>query len=372
MKSLIAFRSTFPLAALAAILAGCNAGGSQPIGESRAALPSRVAQTGGADIGRALALTNPVGFVPAQRVDRKKSWISPQWRSALRKTHKNTKVLWGADVDYAAVEAYDYKTGALIGEVTGFSYPYGLCSDTNGNVYVADFSLEEGFEIQADTLSIIKSWPTGGEAIGCSVNRSGDVAFTNFYPGGVVVFPGGGPTGHTYPGPGYDWPAGYDPNGNLFVECNYVSPCSSPHIAELPAGGSSWIVLNFSPGITFSAAVQWDGKYLALADAQCNGSNESCIDQVTVSGSTVTLVNRVRFTTGTGCSNYLDFGGSVGFNAKNPNGLLTRGATALVASNLWCSPGPVDIWPYPVGGAPKRVLQLMPYSYVYGVTITKI
>ncbi|HMF29631.1 MAG TPA: hypothetical protein VKE42_12705, partial [Candidatus Cybelea sp.] len=152
--------------------------------------------------------------------------------------------------------------------------------------------------------------------------------------------------------------------------CNYVSPCSNPHIAELPAGSSQWIFLNFSPGITFPGPIQWDGKYLAVGDQSCSGSDDSCIDEVTVSGSTVTLVNRIQFT-GSGCSNYVDFGGSVGFNARNPNGLFKHEATALAASNLWCFPSPIDIWPYPAGGAPKRVLQLMPYSYVYGVTLVK-
>ncbi|MBV9334179.1 MAG: hypothetical protein JO146_09240 [Candidatus Eremiobacteraeota bacterium] len=355
-------RDTFSAAFIGAVLAGCSAGGSQIIGGPRAAA-----------IGHALAMTNIAGLVPQQYVSRQKSWVSPQWRSALRSKHKKTKLLWISDLGYAAVEAYDYETGALIGEVTGFSYPYGLCSDKNGNVYVSDFSLDKGFEIQAGTFKIINSWPTGGEAIGCSVSNGGDVAFTNFYPGGVVIFPGGGPTGHTYSGPGYDWAAGYDPNGNLFVECNYASPCSSPRIAELPAGGSSWISLNFSSGIGFAAAVQWDGKYLALADQACGSTSNTCIDQVTVSGSTVTLVNRVRLSAGSsGCSNYVDISGSWGFNAKDPNGILKREATALASPNLSCFPSPVLIWPYPAGGAPKRVLQLMPSSSGYGATITKI
>jgi hypothetical protein len=346
---------------MTAMLGGCN-------GSS-----SAVPQSGATDVARTLALTNPAHFVPAQRVGGRKSWISPLLRNALQNTHKKKrKLIWVSDVEYGALEAYDYKTGAEIGEVTGFSYPYGLCSDASGNVYFADFSLEEGFEIQARTFEIIKTWPTGGEAIGCSVSRNGDVAFTNFYPGGVVVFPGGGSSGTFYPGPGYDWPATYDPNGNLFVTCNYAAPCSSPRIAELPAGGSQWMFLNFSTGITFPGAVQWDGKYLAFADQSCSGTNNSCVDQVTVSGSSATLVNQVQLTAGgSSCSGYVDIGGSWGFNAKDPNGLLKREANALASPNLWCS-GSVDIWPYPAGGAPERVLPLMPNSYAYGATITKI
>jgi len=126
--------------------------------------------------------------------------------------------IWASDVGYGSVDMIAYPSGTLIGQVAGFSFPYGLCSDKSGNVYVTDFSLEEGFEIQAGSTTVINSWPTGGEAIGCSVSNSGDVAFTNFYPGGVVVFPGGGPTGTTYLGPAYDWPASYDKKGHLFVE----------------------------------------------------------------------------------------------------------------------------------------------------------
>ena len=341
---------------IAAILAGCAAGSS-------AAPP-----VGGADIRRALALSNPVGLVPAQRIARQQSWISPQWRSALGNAHKlKGKVLWGADLEYGALEAYDYKTGALIGEVPGFSYPYGLCSDSNGDVYVSDFSNEEGAEIQAGTFNIIKTWPTGGEAIGCSVSKSGDVSFTNFYPGGVVVFPGGGPTGTTYSGPGYDWPAGYDKNGSLFVECNYVSPCSSPHLAELVSG--SWQFLNFDQSIAFPAAVQGGAPDIGVADQNYNFADTTAIYWTSISGSNAHAVRTYNME-GSGCSSYMDDSSSWGSLAKqHANGVQIKKVKGVAAANLWCFPSPINIYGKK-GGTPASTISVLTYQYDYGVTFT--
>jgi hypothetical protein len=238
-------------------------------------------------------------------------------------------------------------------------------------VYVSDFDLEEGFEIKAGTAKVINSWKTGGESIGCSVSNGGDVSFTNFYPGGVVVFPGGGPTGHDYSGPGYDWPAGYDNKGNLFVICNYLAPCSNPQLWELPAGGNQWTPLTFNGELAFPTGVQWDGKYLAFGGGGC--SDAACIDQVTVSGSTATVVNTVQLNSGSYCSPYVDFSSGWAQDAGNPNGLVKSHTTAIAAPNLWCSPSPILVWSYPAGGNPKRAIgPVYPYEYDYGATLIKI
>lgn len=362
MKMSAILRCGVALAALAAILAGCTGVGSQMPGQSPIAASLR-------DLQR----SNRVGVVPAQHI-LKRSWIDPRWGNDLRDPHhKKQKLLYLSDLEYGSLDIVNYKTGAAVGQVAGFEYPYGDCSDKNGNVYVADFDQEEGFEIQAGTTTVINSWPTGGEAIGCSVSNSGDVAFSNFYPGGVKIV-AGPDAGASYPGPGYDWPAGYDNKGNLFVMCNYVAPCSNPHLAELPAGSDQWILLNFSASsITFPSGIEWDGKYLAMA-AQCQSGNSSCVAQVTVSGSTATVVNTVELDAGgSGCSSYVDLGGSWAEDARNPNGQLKSRTTAIAAANLWCFPSPVLVWPYPAGGPPKRVISLLsPYQYDYGTALIKI
>ncbi|HMF28826.1 MAG TPA: hypothetical protein VKE42_08645, partial [Candidatus Cybelea sp.] len=165
------------------------------------------------------AMSNVAGKgVPATRHPLAKSWH-------IKPPPGTSGTLWATDLEYGSVDEVAYPSGTLVGQVTGFSYPYGDCSDSSGNVYVSDFSNEALYEISGG--SVVNSWSSGGEAIGCAVSNQGDVSVTNFYPGGVKIV-AGPHAGSSYSGPGYDWPAGFDSNNNLYVECNYISPCSSP------------------------------------------------------------------------------------------------------------------------------------------------
>lgn len=302
----------------------------------------------------------------AQTVSLGKSWISSQWRSELRNAHHRKRLLLYVGVaGYpGAVDILDYKTGALMGQLLDvFVAPDGLCSDPKGNVYVADYSLDEGFEIQAGTTNVVKSWQTDGSANGCAVSENGDVAFTNFKTGpsgggNVEVFPGGAPSGVVYPGPGYnDMPAAYDNKGNLFETCD-TGPCtgSSPELWELPAGGSSWMPLSSKSAIPW-APIEWDGKYLAILCDISQSRRKACIDQVTVSGSTAKVVNIVRFSADRGCGRYLAID-NWAEDAKRPDGQTTSPATQIAALDSQCNPAPILVWSYPSGGAPKRIIHV--------------
>ena len=271
--------------------------------------------------------------------------------------------IWATDLEYASVDVIAYPSGTLIGQVSGFSYPYGDCSDKSGNVYVADFNDEEGFEIQAGTTKVINSWPTGGETIGCSVSDGGDVSFSNFYPGGVIVFPGGGHTGIGYAGPGYDWPAGYDPHGNLFVMCNYVAPCSSPHLAELPAGSSSWVLLNLNEAIYFPSGVQWMDKYLGI------GASDG-IELVAISGSNATVVKTITLHGGS-CGSSSDLGRSWADILKQPNGVVNKKIKDIAVSNVACFPSSIDMYKAKNGKFIRSIGHAEQYQDDYGVTFTK-
>jgi len=268
-------------------------------------------------------------------------------------------------VEYAAVDVISYPGGTLIGQVAGFSGPWGLCSDKNGNVYVADFYGEKGYEIQAGTTNVINSWSTGGNTIGCSVSDSGDIAFTNFSPGGAVVFARGGPTGTTYPGPGRDWPAGYDKKGRLFVECNDGSPCSTPHLAEL--SGGKWTLLNLDTTITFPGAVQLMGAVLGVSDQEPNGMFGAAIYNTKVDGDNAHDVRTVNYNGSSDCSSPA-LGASWGSISKKPDGLQSvKGAIRDIAASAGCG---IGIWDAAKGGDPLTALQ-PPNTAPGPVTFTK-
>lgn len=353
-------RCALGVAAGLTILAGCSANGNTPqLGGNTATQSVRHDIQ---ELNRTFAMTNVLHKgIPAGRRPLAHSW--------MRKPPKaTTGTIWATDLEYGSVDMIAFPSGTLIGQVSGFEYPYGDCSDKAGNVYVADFDLEEGFEIQAGTTKVINSWPTGGESIGCSVSNAGDVAFTNFYPGGVKIV-AGPDGGASYPGPGYDWPAGYDLHGNLFVECNYAAPCSNPSFAELLAGSSSWIFLNLKTAVNFPAAVQWMDKHLGVADQNLNSSNLTGIDLVKITGSQAIVIKTITLG-GTGCSSYADVSASWGSVSKKPNGLTTKKIKFIIAGNLWCFPSPINVYKGK-GGNPIDSIYVLTYQYDYGVTFTK-
>jgi hypothetical protein len=339
-----------PLSVIAAVafLSACSSNGATP--------------SLGTGLNERMAMTNPRHQgIPIQR---------PLAHSWMRRPPKGSKgTIWASDLGYASVDLISYPSGTLTGQVAGFEYPYGLCSDKKGNVYVADFGTATGYEIEAGTTSVIDSWPTGGEAIGCSVSNTGDVAFTNFYPGGVIVFPGGGPTGTNYPGPGYDWPAGYDKRGNLFVECSYAAPCSTPHLAEL--SGGKWTLLDFDTTISFPGAVQLMGAVLGVADQAPGGETEMGLYYTSVNGSSAHDVKTVIFTGVHSCP-YIEWPASWGSLSKKPDGIQSRkGAIkSIAATDANCSAG-VAVWNAAKGGAPMKTFEPLSGEGVIGTTFTK-
>jgi hypothetical protein len=357
MKIFSLARYAFGIAAGVALLAGCSANGTTPSLGGSSVAPQSVHGGGHSfqELNKLFAMTNMHHQgLPTQHP------LAHSWHIKPPKGTSGT--LWNSDLEYASVDEVAYPSGTLVGQVTGFSYPYGLCSDKSGNVYVADFSLEELFEISGGV--VVNSWATGGESIGCSVSNTGDVSVTNFYPGGVKIV-AGPDAGASYPGPGYDWPAGYDKNGNLFVECNYISPCSSPHVAELISG--SWQFLSFNQTINFPAATQAMGKYIGFAD-QAYPTNLTGIWLTKVSGTTASASKAVVLQGGS-CSTYMDDSSSWGEIGKKPNGIGPKKVKGLAAPNLWCFPTPVNIYKKN-GGAPTSSIVYDHYQLDYGTTFT--
>lgn len=357
MKMFSIARYAFGVAASVALLTGCSASGSTPSLGSSSTAPQTVGHHSIQELNRLFTMTNVMHKgIPVQH---------PLTHSWMHKAPPGTTgTLWATDMEYATVDIIAYPSGTLMGQVAGFSYPYGDCSDKYGNVYIADFDLEAGYEMTSSGV-VIASWATGGNTIGCSVSKTGDVAFTNFYPGGVVVFPANSGSGTTYSGPGYDWPAGYDRNGNLYVECAYVSPCSSPSLFE----GPMWTKLNFNKTIGFAAAVQNMGKLIGVADQEPSSQYAFGIYLTSVSAGTATS-NKSIIMTDSGCSTYMDDSSSWGSINKKPDGVISKNVNQIAAANLFCLPSPINIYGKN-GGTPIGDFLYLSYQYDYGVTFTK-
>jgi hypothetical protein len=255
VRALRLSRFTLSSCVAAALLAGC--GGSQPPIGAPGAVP------------QASAI--------ATHADRGKSWMLPE--------AKTDDLLYISNV--YTVTVYSYPKGKHVGTLKGFYEPFGECSDSAGDVFIANGDTILEYEhsgkkpIQTLTLS-------GYGSVSCAVDSTtGNLAVTwnkGSYPGYVAIYPdaSGSPALYSIGSMQFIF-CGYDPAGNLYVD-GEASNENKFLFAELPKGGSSLENITLNQSFEYAGAVQWDGKYVAVGDDEAQK-----IYQFTISGSSGTL-----------------------------------------------------------------------------------
>lgn len=343
----------------AAMLAACSAGGNSGFGPSGVAPMGHESGLTPLSAQRIAALTMPRWHGGAVHTDHGKSWMTPD------KKKKKSSLLYVGD--WGTNDVYVFsgfpKSTKLVGTLTGFDEPYGMCVDKKGDVYVGNFGNGETIEYAHGGTSALNTYTTSGYTIGCSVDASGDVAATDFYTstgaGEVCIWKGGKGSASCYSDSSvcyYMWTFGWDSSGDLIGVGEYsgIDECM------LPKGGSSMETLSPS-GITidFPGGSSWDGKYFTLGDQEAGGTYQSGDWETTLSGTTITAVgSEIKFTD----SCYSSYTDDVNpfFGGKNNIVAPSAGkATTMTGPNLWCYDNgkpTVDQWAYPAGGSPTAAL----------------
>jgi hypothetical protein len=316
MKSLGLGRYALSICVAAAFLAGC--GGSQPPLGAPGTMPQSPAI--------------------ATHDDRSGSWMA--------KDATNSDLLYATNV--STVTVYSYPHGRHVGTLKGFYRPLGECADKGGDVFIADgdaiFEYAHGGTKPIQTLTL-----AGYLAESCASDpKTGNLAATFDYgdsKGYVAVYQNAAGTPTLY-GDGKMLPVwcGYDDAGNLYAD-GPTRDSFSFRLAELPEGSSRMETITLDQSIGFPGAVQWDGKYLAVADPNIN-----TIYRFAVSGSTGTLMGAV----------------SLG-NAQSVYEFWIDGKRVIGADDL---PNTVWYWNYPAGGSPTKSITKDVFHPV-GVTISK-
>jgi hypothetical protein len=325
------FHRVVTVAAIAAMSADCS--GSQRFGATPPALSS-VAGTSAPSI-------------------RARSWMSPAAQGG--------DLLYVSDTS-GSVYAYSYPTGKLVGTLTGFRGPSGLCSDPAGNVFVVDTPVDDilkyvhGGKTPIEVLHVIGYYP-----VGCAVNAAtGDLAVANYTsnpqlgPGSVTIFRKGKGTGRSYQDSNFNeyFFCSFDSKGNLYVDGTNAGTTRT-QLAELPRGSRSFtdITLNQSLG-PYPGAVQWDGKYVAIQDA-----TTSVLYRISVAGSTGTVVGKTRFK---------------GDRSTLVAQFWIDGSTIVVPyGTAKRSVLKIGFWPYPAGGAfAKSIDAPRGSSELFGTTVS--
>ena len=249
---------------IAALLAGC--GGSQPPIGAAGAMPQSVA----------------IGT----RAAHGKSWM----------LHDATT----SDLIYVTggcggTCVISYPGGEMVGSLNvGFGLNSGVCSDSHGNVYVADNSTTNSAVVEyahGGTTPIATFDLPGDYAAGCSVDStSGNLAV--IFEGSrdnVAIFPNASQEPQLYAARVSGFTCTYDPSGDLFV--GGLDSSAQAALAELPKGASQFSQLTVSDTIYGAGQVQWYGKYLSYSSAF---GGAPFIYRLKISGTKAELVKTTR------------------------------------------------------------------------------
>jgi hypothetical protein len=329
--------------AAASMLAACNAGG-QPAG-------------------------------PLTRLQSSTSWVSPEARRAPRLLFVSDEA--ANDVDIFSMPQLDLK-----GQITGFSEPRGLCSDTSGNIWVTNFGTRQILKLSRAGAIIETLNDPDGFPNGCAVDPStGDLAVANIVnqalsgSGEVEIYPHGAGKPMSLDNPNqtfYDF-VGYVPGssklnahgvapGELFVDGQTKN--RKFILSVLVSGTTVFHTVKLKGGtIYFPGLVQWyePGNYLAVGDARCNHVRSACIYQIKI-GKTGTIVGH------TSLSNHL--GGPV---CDLHQGVIGANGLRYVAGgddeNPCGSVSTENRWAYPAGGTPTNFNDMV-VSQPFGAAIS--
>jgi len=287
---------------------------------------------------------------------------------------KSKALLYSSNTLNNEVDVYaaSGKSSTLLGKLTGFDEPYGLCADKSGNVYVTNLQAQNVLEYAHGGTTPIKTLADSyGNPNGCAIDpKTGDLAVTNFEGGpsgygSLVVYPNATGSGTMYSigATTLAWPPVYDKHGNLFFETQN-DDTRATYLLELANGSSSLstVTLPASVAIVSPSGTTWDGKYVGVTDEQYKGGNNEGLYRVTVSGSAATLHGQAQYTDSCYTSYTL---------VVQP--IVYKGH--FIGGNFYCYYASIyhlDYWKYEAGGAPVRFIDgAQTRNTSYGQTISK-
>lgn len=268
-----------------------------------------------------------------------RSWILPE-----AKSHDLLCVSDGGNL-----YIFSYPDGYRVGEVSGVDSG-ALCSDKKGHVFAT--STEEILEFKHGGTGPIKTLHNPGwSMLACSVDSvTGDLAVVNFEsikgyePGGVSIFrKAKGSPGVYSDASMNDGVRGgsYDGSGNIFIDGD---DSFNFQFAELPRKSIGFTTIGLNGTIESPGGIQWDGKYVVVADAflsvlyQTDGAGGDVIGSTTLNG------------------------------AGNLSQYFIDPVRGIVVGANTNGQGDVSFWPYPAGG--NATLTLTGFKQPSGVTVS--
>jgi len=347
------------------MLAGCGNAAQSPLAppasfQQRSVAPSRLGQLP-VQADRRMSGAAKAGLM-AMHLHRGHSWMAP----GVTKQD----LLYVSNINAGSVAVYSYPEGKLVGTLTGFHQPDGLCSDKKGDVWIVNsensHSGEDIVEYKHGGKTPIATLDDyGQDLVGCSVDpTTGDLAVTNIVSysnaqGSVAIYTHakGTPKLYTDPQMFAVYFCGYDDKGNLYVDGTQVVQSGVFQFAELPKGKTKFTNIALKGAtIHFPGNVRWDGKYMAVGDQEytqlSSGNDESAIYQTTGAGGKIVGKTVLKGS-----------GDIIGFSIE--------GKTVIGPDVQWKGEGNAFIWNYPAGGKPIKTLKGFDGPYGSAVSLAQ-
>lgn len=252
-------------------------------------------------------------------------------------------LLYVSEYGGGVVDVFSYPQGVFVGNLSGLNAtPLGECVDKAGDVWVVENNATLQEFAHGGTYPIASLSLRGEDFYACAVDRrTGNLAVTSqsgLYgqQGSVSIWADAQGTPTTYTDPALLimlW-CGYDNQGNLFVD-GLPPTTGTFQLAELPQGSQTLVNLTLKH-VTFPGNLQWDGKAMAVVDP--SHPKADAIDRLKISGSHAKIVGTTLLK-----GSYEIFGSWI------------QGHT-VIGPDSGPSIDTVQLWKYPAGGRPKRIL----------------
>jgi hypothetical protein len=214
-------------------------------------------------------------------------WALPEAGVSSRAAHGATYMksdVTNADLLYISdangeVTVYRYWQRTLVGILTNFTQPMGMCVNAGGDVFIADYGAHKVYEYAHGGTKAIASFDEAPlSPYTCAVNlATGDLAVANVdtsssHSGDIAVYAhaSGAPATYKSTELGNFEGCAYDSNGNLLATNGQAPGRNGPaSFAWLPKGGGKLLDINLpgrEPSWTwyFVDGIQWDGKYFVI------------------------------------------------------------------------------------------------------------
>ena len=207
-----------------------------------------LAGCGGAEMATSAAA--PHGATPSITFSPEKSWMSGSTGGDL---------LYVSDGKTSSVYIFTFPGGKKVGTLTNLPAS-GLCSDSNGNVWIPN--AYNGYVLEyahGGTSPISTLHNSGYIGTDCSVDpKTGDLAVADYYGRNVAIFTGaeGAPT---Y----YDTGIVRNPEFVRYANADNLFAASSGHVLSvLHRGSSTFKKFQVHPNDSRHTGLQYDGQYL--------------------------------------------------------------------------------------------------------------